>query len=121
MSTDAKDRSSSFDERLEGVPFQGLDGTKEAPTTPLTRETVVHLRAAGMEIDQGAATLSALVNIVRRRIEPPAEVEVVLGFEEAYDLARTLDAVETMVHKEIVEPVFERARGERPHGGVEEG
>lgn len=120
MSNEQEDRESPVARIMAEAPFSDVNAKEEAPRTPLTREAVVHLRAAGMEIDQGYATLAALVNLVRRRIKPPAEVEVVLSFEEAYDLARTLEAVENIASAKIVEPVFQRGRGERPHGGVVE-
>lgn len=102
------------------VPFGEIgDATQLAPETPLTEEAVVHLRAAGREIDRGHDKLRSLLTIVRREIHPwVVGDDVTLEEDQAYCLSNLLEMAMDLADREVVRPVFERGRGLRDHGGI---
>lgn len=120
MSTTTEDRKSPRNPALDGVPFSGIGGATElAPDTPLTREAVIHLRAAGMEIDSAFALVRAILRTVKNEVHPWAcGADVTLDEDRAYDLSLLLRHAIDLTEKRMLRPCFERGRGERPHGGI---
>lgn len=124
MATATEDRESPVAEMMEDIPFSDLEDTPTnlAPETPLTREAVIHLRAAAAEVSDGYAEVSAQVATVRRRLAQLDDIAhagsgpgIRLSEEEALELAQLLRTAEKGMVADMMEPVFERGRGERPH------
>lgn len=119
---DRTERESPVDAMLEDVPFSDLEAppSKLAAETPLTREAVIHVRAAAGEVSQAYGDVHALLDTVERALSEPVGGEKVLSEEGRLNLARLVHQARQKADHEMQRPVFERGRGERPHGGVME-
>lgn len=119
MPTTTEDRESPVAEIMEDAPFSDLEDTPTnlAPETPLTREAVIHLRAAGGELDNAYAVAMALLETVRRELNNPVVgADLTIDEDRAYDLWLLMGELADIIDKKMVREVFQRGRGERPHG-----
>jgi hypothetical protein len=119
MATKAKDRESPVDRIMRDVPFNDLEKppSELARSTPLTREAVIHLRAAASEVDSAFPRLQAILGAVKRALKNPVVGDdLTIDEDTAFDLRQLLDAAIEIADVDMNRPVFARGRGERPHG-----
>lgn len=109
-----EDRESPVDRIMSDAPYPDVKAS-EAQETPLTREAVVHLRAAAMEVDRGCAKVRSLLTTVDRALAEPHGGDKTFSEEERLDLAELITLARDIADREMARPVFERGRGERPH------
>lgn len=99
------------------APSTNEDVQKLAAQTALSEEAKIHLRAAAAEASVGYPQLLAVLTAIRRELDHPAVGEaLVLTEETAFDLKQLCDVAEQIAQKRMLDPIFQRVRGERPHG-----
>lgn len=113
MSTETEERRNPVDVMLEDVPYPDLQD--QPSETPLTREAVVHLRAAAKEVSGVFRFVQSAISTVERALSQPMGDGKTFSEEERMDLADLLQLAREKAETGMMEPVFERGRGERPH------